>query len=117
MKLSNFQYAIIFASILTALETTGQSLLRKYYLQKEKQKNFIYPLVTWIIYGLCIGTLYMSYSHASEGVMEVLWNAGTTIIIPITGLIMFGEKIKLQGWFGILLTLIGSTMLGMSQFN
>jgi multidrug transporter EmrE-like cation transporter len=115
MKLTNFQYAIIFATILTILETIGQSFLRKFYLQKPKNKNVLFPIITWLIYGLCITTLYFGYSYASEGVLEVLWNAGTNTIIPITGLLIFGENIKPIGWVGILFTLIGGTLVGISQ--
>ena len=113
MKLTHFQYALIFASILTILETTGQTLLRKFYLQKHR--NLLYPLITWVTYGLCVITLYLGYSYVSEGEMEVLWNAGTNTIIPIAGLLFFGENLNLMGWFGVLLTLIGGTLLGISQ--
>lgn len=113
MKISKFQYAIMFSLILTILETVGQTLLRKFYLQKNK--NFLLPITTWLIYGICVITLYFGYSYVSEGFMEVLWNAGTNTLIPIAGLLFFEEGINMTGWVGILLTLIGGTMIGISK--
>ena len=113
MKPSNFKYALIFSIILTFLETIGQTFLRKFYLQKHK--NLIYPIITWLMYGLCVIMLYMGYSYVNEGVMEVLWNAGTNTVIPIVGLLLFGEDVNTIGWIGILLTLIGGSLLGISK--
>lgn len=108
-----FLYGIFFALILTILETSGQSLLRKFYLNKSK--NFILPLITWFIYGICVLVLYHGYNYVNEGTLEVLWNAGTNTIIPITGIILFNEKLNSLGIFGIFLTLIGGTLVGISQ--
>tara|TARA_Y100000816_G_C26030584_1_gene539504 strand:+ start:497 stop:844 length:348 start_codon:yes stop_codon:yes gene_type:complete len=108
-----FLYGIFFALILTILETLGQSILRKFYLNKSK--NFILPFLTWFIYGICVIVLYNGYNYVDEGTLEVLWNAGTNTIIPITGIILFNEKLNLMGFFGIFLTLIGGTLVGISQ--
>ena len=113
MASSNFKYALLVALILTILETIGQTILRKFYLQK--QKHLMYPIITWLIYGLCVITLYIGYSYVNEGVMEVLWNAGTNTVIPIAGLLLFGETVDTTGWIGIFLTLIGGTLLGISK--
>tara|TARA_B100001093_G_scaffold488342_1_gene525452 strand:+ start:4505 stop:4852 length:348 start_codon:yes stop_codon:yes gene_type:complete len=115
MKLSKFQHGLIFAFGLTILETIGQTLLRKFYLQKDK--NLLFPFITWLFYGFAVIILYISYSYVNEGEMEVLWNAGTNTIIPIAGLLFFGENLNLLGWFGVLLTLIGGTLLGISKNN
>ena len=113
MASSDFKYALLFSLILTILETIAQTILRKFYLQK--QKHLMYPIIAWLIYGLCVIILYMAYSYVNEGVMEVLWNAGTNTVIPIAGLLMFGETVDTKGWIGIFLTLIGGTLLGISK--
>ena len=80
MKESNIIITIIFALLLTALETIGQSFLHKFFNQKIKQ--YYFPIITICCYLGCIFLLYHSYSYTNMGVMEVMWNSGTNIIIP-----------------------------------
>ena len=54
-------------------------------------------------------------SYSSEGIMEVYWNVGTNTLIPIAGLLFFGETLNSLGWFGIGLTTLGGFLLGVSQ--
>ena len=44
--------------------------------------------------------------------MEVIMN-WNNIIIPIAGLLLFKNKISFYGWIGILLTTIGSVLVGL----
>ena len=111
MKESNIIITIFFALLLTALETIGQSSLHKFFNQKLKQ--YYLPIITIGCYLVCIFLLYHSYSYVNMGVMEVMWNSGTNIIIPIAGLLLFKNKISFYGWIGILLTTIGSVLVGL----
>lgn len=83
---------ILIAILLTALELTGQSILRKFYLlnknaTSESHKYLWMPLITWFIYGICVLLLYIAYYYGNIALIEVFWDTGTTLLIPIIGII------------------------------
>tara|TARA_Y100000591_G_scaffold333389_1_gene376975 strand:- start:9971 stop:10354 length:384 start_codon:yes stop_codon:yes gene_type:complete len=122
MKFSkNLRYVLFIATLLTLVETFGQTLLRKFYLTNKKNKgsttHLYLPFITWLCYGVCVLLLWMSYHYSSEGMIEVFWNVGTNTLIPIAGFFFFGETLDPYGWIGIGLTTIGGFMLGRSQNN
>jgi len=110
----NFRISILIACVLTLVETFGQYLLYKYHITKSTSPNILYPIATWILYGICIILLEFSYDYTSMGIIEVLWNAGLNTLIPLVGYIAFKQKIKPIGIFGIFLTTIGASLLGFS---
>ncbi len=114
--------ALIIALILSILETSGQTLLRKFYLENKnnnlsKYKNLYFPLLTWCLYGLCVLSLYFSYFYVDEGLIEVFWNTGTNTIIPLAGAYFYGENLSPMGWFGVVVTTVGGAILGLSQLK
>ena len=111
-NLYNLYVAIIIAIILTILETIAQGALRKHYLQKKK--NWLYLLISFSIYASIPIFLYISYSYVPTAIIEVFWDAGTTILVPITAYILFAENLSKVGWYGILITVIGTIMVGSS---
>jgi multidrug transporter EmrE-like cation transporter len=108
--INNVLLAVFIAIILTFMETIAQSALRHYYLKKEK--NIIYPIICWGIYAIVPFLLYYSYSFVEEGVIEVFWDAGTTIMVPLAALVLFSENMTPLGWFGIVVTTIGTIIVG-----
>mgnify|MGYP001249535699 CR=1 FL=1 len=111
---------ILIAILLTVLETTGQSLLRKFYLlnRDNKTDNFKYiwlPFITWFIYGIAVLLLYISYGFGNISLIEVMWNTGTNTIVPLAGVIFFGENLSKYGWLGVIVTTIGGIILGLAQ--
>lgn len=118
----NIVIIILLASLLTVLELTGQSLLRKFYLFNKDNKTSTYkylwlPLITWFIYGLCVVLLYIAYYYDNIAIIEVFWDTGTTIFIPIIGILFFNEGLTKYGYFGLSLTVIGAVILGLAQTN
>ena len=118
----NIVIIILFATLLTVLELTGQSLLRKFYLFNRDNKTSTYkylwlPLITWFIYGLCVVLLYIAYYYGNIALIEVFWDTGTTIFIPIIGILFFNEGLTKYGYFGLSLTVIGAVILGLAQSN
>ena len=73
------------------------------------------PLVTWFIYGICILLLYIAYYYGNISLIEVFWDTGTTLLIPIVGIIFFSEGLTMYGYLGLLLTAVGGTILGLAQ--
>ena len=108
----NLLIAIIIAIILTILETIAQGSLRKYYLQKNK--NWLYLLISFSIYISIPIFLYISYFYVPTAIIEIFWNAGTTILVPLTAYILFTENLSTVGWYGVIITVIGTIMVGSS---
>ena len=108
----NFKISIAIACALTILETCGQYFLYKYHITKSSSPNILYPIVTWLLSGVTIILLNFSYDYTSMGIIEVLWNAGLNTFIPLLGYVVFNQKIKPIGIFGIILTTIGAVLLG-----
>ena len=118
----NMIVIILIATLLTTLELTGQSLLRKFYLlnrdnQTSKYKHLWLPFISWFIYGLCVLLLYVAYNYGNISLIEVFWDTGTTILIPIIGILFFNEGLTNYGYFGVTLSVIGAIILGLAQSN
>jgi len=113
---------ILIAILLTIIETTGQSILRKFYILNKKTVGGSYkylwlPLITWFIYGIAIILLYLAYDLSNISLIEVFWNTGTNTIVPLAGVILFGENLTKYGWLGVIITTIGGLILGLAQSN
>jgi uncharacterized membrane protein len=113
---------ITFAILLTLIETIGQSSLRKFYILNKdnkitKLKHIWIPFFTWFMYGLCVLLLYFAYGFGNISLIEVFWNTGTNTIIPLAGVIFFGENLTTYGWVGVIVTTIGGMILGLAQIG
>jgi uncharacterized membrane protein len=119
----NMIVIMLIAIVLTVLELTGQSLLRKFYIlnkdnnQVKKYKYLWLPFISWFIYGLCIMLLYIAYNYGNITLIEVFWDTGTTILIPVIGILFFNEGLTKYGYLGIFLNVIGALILGLAQTN
>ncbi len=118
----NMIVIMLISILLTVLELTGQSLLRKFYLlnkdnQVKKYKYLWLPFISWFIYGLCIMLLYIAYNYGNISLIEVFWDTGTTILIPVIGIIFFNEGLTKYGYLGIFLNAVGALILGLAQTN
>jgi multidrug transporter EmrE-like cation transporter len=108
----NFKVSIAIAGILTLVEAYGQYLLYKYHISKTTSPNILYLIAPVILSAGSVILLEFAYDYTSMGIIEVLWNAGMNTVIPLLGYIVFNQQIKPIGIFGIILTTIGSLMLG-----
>lgn len=113
MNIRNLLITLSLAVVLSLVEAFGQSQLAKFY--KQSVKKYYLPLITIICYLIITYILYLSYGYANMSTVEVIWNGVTTILLPIVGIIMFNTKINLYAWFGIILTAIGCTIVGINS--
>ena len=84
-------------------------------LRLKIHKHIWLPFITWFIYGICVLLLYIAYYYGNIALIEVFWDTGTTLLIPIVGIIFFREGLTTIGYFGLILTVIGGLILGLAQ--
>ena len=108
----------ILIGLITLSEAFGQYVLK---LSVFKNSSFLgipsrfLPGLTWLMYGLCTIMLVNTYNYTSMAKAEVFWDAASAIIVPIIGVMAFNEDIDIVGWFGILLIIIGTIILGFEK--
>lgn len=61
--------------------------------------------------------LYIAYNYGNITLIEVFWDTGTTILIPVIGILFFNEGLTKYGYLGIIVTAIGAVILGLTQTN
>ena len=98
--------------VLTSAETIGQSLLRKFYDGGMKLADWYMPFTTLVLYAVCCATLLWSYKYSDIAAIETLWDAGTSVTVPLVGLLLFKNKINTMSMMGILLTILGIILIG-----
>lgn len=98
--------------LLTVAETLGQSLLRRFYDQGMRLSDWYMPLGTWVLYAVCCATLLWSYKYSDIAAIETLWDAGTSVTVPLVGLLLFHNKINTVSALGIVLTIAGILFIG-----
>ena len=105
---------------LTLLETVGQSLLRKFHLDNKNNNTKTYkmwylPFIAWLLYGICVYLLLFSYKFGNLGLIEIFWDTGTNTLIPLIGVLIFGENLTNWGWVGVIVATVGGIILGLAQ--
>lgn len=98
--------------LLTGAETVGQSFLKRFYDRGMRWVDWYMPLTTWILYAVCCVTLLWSYKYSDIAAIETLWDAGTSITVPLVGLFLFQNKINITSTLGIALTIAGIVLIG-----
>ena len=73
--------------------------------------NWIFPLA-FLVYGTQSFIFYKSLSFESMGIMNILWDVISDILVAVIGVVLFGESLNSIQCMGILLSIIGITMLG-----
>lgn len=112
VKISNARNVAFATAILTASETIGQSMLRKFYDGGLKWSQWYLPIGCWLLYGLCCATLIWSYSYSDIAAVETIWDAGTSVAVPLVGFLVFKNKVNALSLSGILLTILGIFLIG-----
>lgn len=103
--------------IITLSEALGQFLLSKHHNISPNKTHYrgipikILPLITWLLYGICTYLLLVSYKYTSMSKAEVYWDALSALIVPIIGVVFFKNSINIIGWTGIILIIIGTSLL------
>jgi multidrug transporter EmrE-like cation transporter len=102
----------IATALLTGSETLGQSLLRRFYDQGMRAADWYLPLGTWVLYAACCAILLWSYKYSDIAAIETLWDAGTSVTVPLIGVLLFHDRINATSVFGIALTIAGIVLIG-----
>ena len=114
----NAAFTILFVIILTITELGAQTIINKYHLlkhAKDREELWYLPYLASGMYSTIAFVLLHSYKYNKMSHIEVYWDAATTIIVPIAGMIMFNTKINAYGWTGILMTVAGGLLLAFSD--
>ena len=73
---------------------------------------WMFPL-SMLVYSIQPLIFYSSLSIESMTIMNVLWDVMSNIIVTIIGFIVFGEILSTKQYIGIVVSLIGITLLGL----
>ena len=85
----------------------------KFFLKGFSSKYLFVHIAAWLLYGICCITLLWSYKYSDLGAIETLWDAGTSVIVPIIGYLIFNDKINITSGSGIILTCVGIYLIGL----
>ena len=102
---------IIFLTLTIILETCAQTFLKRSTESKDNKKKFIlagclfYSLVGYSYYYLLSSDIELTFANN-------LWNIGTTITIMMAGILFFQEKLNVKRLIGLILTVIGVSLIG-----
>ena len=114
VKITNIRNVSIAVVLLTACETLGQSLLRKFFETGNDLKYWYLPFMTWLLYGLCCVVLLWAYQYSDLSAVETIWDAGTSVVVPIVAVLFFKSTLNVKAGIGILLTIIGIVLIAIS---
>jgi multidrug transporter EmrE-like cation transporter len=73
---------------------------------------YILP-ATMAIYSLEPLLFYKALSVKGMAILNVLWDATSSILIALVGVLIFGEKLSLLNWLGIFLCTAGIILVEM----
>jgi multidrug transporter EmrE-like cation transporter len=72
---------------------------------------WVFPL-TMSIYALQPILFYFGLSFKSMGIVNILWNSISSILVVLTGIYLFDEKLNRNNYIGIILCISGIILLG-----
>ena len=111
MKITSLPKLSIVVIALSIFETIGQVFLHKFFKEQYNPVFWYYPLAAWLLYGLNCYLLLIGYNYSDLSAVETLWDAGTTILVPMVAVLFFKEKINFTSGLGIFVTLIGMVLI------
>ena len=76
--------------------------------------NWMFPLAS-IVYATQPYIFYKSISTDSMMVMNILWDVMSDILVIIIGVFVFGETLSPTQWIGMILAILGITLLGFND--
>jgi multidrug transporter EmrE-like cation transporter len=115
VKITNLYNVSIAVVILMVLEMVGQTLLRKFFDSGYNMKYWYLPLITWLLYGVACIVLLWGYKYSDISAIETLWDASTSIAVPIIAILFFKGSISFLSGSGILMTIIGIILIVMGS--
>ena len=73
--------------------------------------TWMFPLA-FLAYGTQSLVFYKSLSVESMGIMNILWDIISDILVAVIGVVLFGESLNAIQCTGIVVSIIGMSMLG-----
>ena len=73
--------------------------------------NWMFPLAA-LVYATQPLVFYKSLSSNSMTVMNLLWDVMSDVLVAIIGIFVFGETLSPLQWLGMVLAILGITLLG-----
>ena len=103
--------AFLYTTVMASLDVVIMTLL-KLKSTSALTSPYILPL-TMAIYSLEPLLFFKALSVKGMAILNVLWNAISSVLIALVGAFIFGEKISLTNWLGIFLCSVGIVLVGM----
>lgn len=89
-------------------EVIGQSSLQYFH---KKSGGYEYFIIAIICYAMVCYLLLQSYNHKGMGIINTLWSGMSVIVILCVSIYFFDEKLDTEDIIGIILILVGFTLL------
>ena len=102
--------AFFYTTVMASLDLIIMSLLKLKSISA-LTSPYILPL-TMAIYSLQPLLFYQALSVKGMAILNVLWDATSSVLIALVGVFYFGEKITLINWLGIFLCTAGIVLVG-----
>ena len=100
----------LYAIYMSVIDVIMMSLLKARHIGS--LNGFWISPLTMAIYATQPILFYFGLGFESMGILNVLWNAISTILVAITGVYFFGEKLTGVDYIGIGLCISGIVLLG-----
>lgn len=110
--MSRYMYVILLILITTIVEAYSQYNLKMY----NNYKTGYYFLIGALGYLIIAGLLTYSYNFGKMGIINVIWNIGSTILILLIGYFYFSEKLTTLQLFGVILAIVGLILMNFNEY-
>ena len=102
---------LLYPIFMSGIDLSVMPLLKAKYLGSI-DGIWILPL-TMVLYSIQPLLFFFGLSLHSMGILNILWNAISSILIAVSGVYFFNEKITMLNGLGITLCLAGIAILGL----
>ena len=106
MSIAKYMFAL-YMSVIDAIVLT---LLKSHKIGMV-QGFWVFPFA-FIVYGFQSIMFYIALSFGSMTVLNVLWDVISDVIVSLIGVYFFGESLNTIQCIGLVLSLVGITLLG-----
>jgi len=104
-------YPFFYTTIMALLDVVIMTLLKLKSISA-LTSPYIVPL-TMAIYSLQPLLFFKALSVKGMAILNVLWDATSSVLIALVGVFIFGEKLSLVNWLGIFLCTVGIVLVNL----
>jgi multidrug transporter EmrE-like cation transporter len=112
-NLYNYLYIIAYVLIIVIIECFAQICLKKY----SNEKSIHLLLIGAFIYAIIAYLLVLSFSFEKMAIINVLWGGISAIFLTLMAYYLYNEKINSYQLLGIIIVLIGTTIIKLGADN